>query len=187
MADTASARLVFQSPYKGGLKTWSTRLHVTGGDWQNQTAFETYVDNVWADWISTTATWTTLVEAVGYNAGSEVPVHTYPIGEAGTYNTAGLSHAPLESVILIRFSTDARSVKNHPIYLFNYIHGVVMNAADEPETPRADLKSAWQTRGNALIAGYSDGTLTRHRAGPRGAVAQQAYVETYLTHRDFPA
>jgi hypothetical protein len=86
----------------------------------------------------------------------------------------------------MRFTTDARSVKNHPVYLFNYIHCVPTAGATSPDSPSSGLTSTWNTRAAILVAGYSDGTLTRKRAGPNGAVAQAGATLTYLHHRDFP-
>ena len=187
MADTtASCKLIFQSPYKGGTKQWSTKLHVTGGNWQDQTHFNTFADALWTDIRPVVPTRTSLVEAVAYNPGSDLPVFTKSYGQAGTYDETGRAMQALEVVALLRFTTDARSTKNHPIYLFNYIHDVPADSTDTPETPRADWKASWQTRCNNMVAGYSDGTLTRKRAGPRGAVAQSGAIEDYFTHRDFP-
>lgn len=182
----ASIKFVFSSPYEGGQKVWSTRFHVTGGAWQDQAHFNAFSDNVKAELISVTATETTLVESVGYNPGSEVPVYTKAYNTAGTQPLDGPAFAPLECCYLLRFTTDQRSTKNHPIYLFNYIHNAMVDASGTPETPRASMKAAWTTRCNDWVAGYSDGTLTRKRCGPRGAVAQSGACETYLTHRDFP-
>lgn len=183
----ASIKWVFTSPYRGGTKTWSTRFYVTGGDWQDQTHFNTFADALNTDLHTITSTETTIVEAIGYNGGSFLPVFTKAYGVAGAQTLDGPSFAPLEACYLLRFTTDARSSKNHPIYLFNYIHNAMVNASGTPEVPRASMKSAWNTRCNMLVAGYSDGTLTRKRCGPRGAVAQSGACETYLTHRDFPA
>lgn len=183
----ASIKFVFTSPYEGGTKTWSTRFFVTGGDWQDQTHFNTFADAVQTDIRSATSTETTIVEAVGYNGGSFLPVYTRAYAHAGSVALVGPAFAPLECVYLLKFTTDARSTKNHPIYLYNYIHNAMIDSATTPETPRADMLAVWNTRCNELVAGYSDGTLTRKRCGPRGAVAQSGACETYLTHRDFPA
>lgn len=182
----ASIKWVFQSEYRGGTKVWSTRFYVTGGDWQDATHFNTFADALHTELVSATQTVTTIVEAVGYNPGSFLPVFTKAYGGNGSVVLSGPSYAPLEACYLLRFTTDARSTKNHPVYLFNYIHNAEIESTADPETPRAGMKTVWDTRCADLVAGFSDGTLTRKRCGPRGAVAQSGACETYLTHRDFP-
>lgn len=182
----ASVKFVFTSPYEGGTKTWSTRFYLTGGAWQDATHFNTLADAIQADLHTITTTETTIVEAIGYDPGSFLPVFTKSYGTAGSQTLDGPSFAPLECCYLLKFTTDARSSKNHPIYLFNYIHNAMVDSATTPETPRASARSAWTTRCAELVAGYSDGTLTRKRCGPRGAVAQSGACEPMLTHRDFP-
>lgn len=185
-ATTASIKWVFQTAYRGGTKDWSTKLHLTGGDWQDQTHYDALSDAIWGDWISAIYPQTTLVETVGYNPGSDLPVFTKSYSAVGTATVPGTSELPLEVCALLRFTTDQRSTKNHPIYLFNYIHDAYAGSGSTKETVQSGMKGHWDTRAAALVAGYSDGTLTRHRAGPRGAVAQSGACETFLTHRDFP-
>lgn len=89
--------------------------------------------------------------------------------------------------MLVRYSTNARTVKNHPIYLFNYIHAAIA-VLDSGHYDKVDLtyKPEVQTYANAWITGFSDGSITAVRASPNGAAATGAIVEEYVTHRDFP-
>lgn len=130
---------------------------------------------------------TTLVESIGYNPGSDVPVFQKPIGQAGTFAPGTNPFLPLESCALLRFSTDQRTSKNHPIYLFKYIHNQQADDTTHHELLRNGLRSSWQQFGDGLVAGYNDGTNDRTLCGPYGAVAQSAFCEQYVTHRDFPA
>jgi broad specificity polyphosphatase/5'/3'-nucleotidase SurE len=86
----------------------------------------------------------------------------------------------------MRFSTTQRSTKNHPIYLFKYLHGIRYSSG----TPSDTLGAAWLTAmnewGDDLVAGISDGTNTRILCSPRGAVAQARTTLTTIRHRDFP-
>lgn len=186
MATTASIKYRFSSEYKGGTRIWSTTFHVTGGAWQDQTHFDTFSDNAEAEILSATYPATTIVDATGYDPGSTLPVFTKTYNAAGTATFGGSSYPPLETALLLKWTTDQRSTKNHPIYLFNFIHGVPINASSTPEVPVTNATTHWNTRISDWVAGYSDGTLTRRRAGPRGAVAQGGSVATYFTHRDFP-
>ena len=79
-----------------------------------------------------------------------------------------------------------QSTKNHPIYLFTYIHNVLLAGNSTPDVLDTTHKTALEEYADDWLAGFSDGTLTHKRAGPRGAVAQSRVVETYVTHRDFP-
>lgn len=187
MAPTASIKYRFSTTgYRGGTKVWSTTFHLTGGSWQDSTHFNTFSDAVESDLLSALYPLTTLVDATGYDPGSSLPVFSKSYNAAGTATVGSVSYAPLECALLLKFTTDARSTKNHPVYLFNYIHNAQMNASSTPDVPLSGMVTHWTTRAANLVAGYSDGTLTRKRAGPNGAVAQSSSVETYLTHRDFP-
>lgn len=187
MADTASITVTKTMPFRGGTKTWHNRYHVSGPDtWLNQSQFNTFSDAVTADEKTYLAPDVTIVGTIGYNAGSEVPVFSKTYSLAGTRSLTGISLVPGECAALIRYSTTARSVKNHPIYLYNWVHRVGYASGGDPDT----LNSSWKTGilavANDWVTGYSDGTQTRHRAGPRGASAVGAIVETYIMHRDFP-
>jgi hypothetical protein len=185
MAATASVKFRISTPYRGGTKVWSITHHVTGGSWQDQTHFNTYADAVKGEMVTGLDSRNTIVDATAYNPGSSLPVYTRTYGTAGTYSGTN-PRAPLEACILIRFTTDQRTSKNHPIYLFNWIHGVQTNGTTDPDTPLGGQKAAWTTRANDLVVGFSDGTLTRKRAGPNGAVAQSGVAEDYLHVREFP-
>jgi hypothetical protein len=130
----------------------------------------------------------TIVEALGYAAGSDVAVASKVYSLAGTCApSSGSVGCPGECAMLIRWSTAAVSTKNHPIYLFSYIHHALRSDGyldndhcDENQRP------AGQTYATAWISGFSDGTITAKRASPAGHLATGSLVEEYLTHRDFP-
>jgi hypothetical protein len=93
----------------------------------------------------------------------------------------------LEVCALVRYSTAGRTVKNHPIYLFNYVHDVATDSTvSYNEKLLSSQKSALATYSTAWISGFSDGTHTLTRCGPNGDAATGAIVEEYVTHRDFP-
>ena len=131
---------------------------------------------------------TTIVAAIGYAAGSEVPVATIVYSTAGTLTfAAGGVRIALESAALTRWSTAARSTKNHPIYAFSYTHACGIDSSlGYKEKLDANMKTALQTYATAWITGFSDGTITAKRATPAGHVATGSIVEEYVTHRDFP-
>lgn len=186
MATPPSGKLVWQSPYRGGTRLWSNRYYVTGPDWSGSTQFHTWVDAVWGQLQGATLAATTLVEAVAYQGGSDLPFDTYSIGAAGTKSLGTSWRAPLEECLLLKFTTTARSTKNHPIYLFKFIHCVPTGGATSPDIPDSGYVSTATSRYGNFVSGLSDGTNNRILCGPRGAVAQSMVVETYLHHRDFP-
>ncbi len=185
MASTASIKIRITTNYRGATKTWSTRMHLTGGNWQDQAHFDAIADEMKTEFQTALDSRNTIVDCIGYNPGSDLPVFSKSYNAAGTYSGTN-PRAPLEACILLRFTTDARSSKNHPVYLFNYIHGVQTDGTTSPDTPYSAQLSAWTTRAGNVVTGWSDGTLTRKRAGPNGAVAQSGAGETYLHMREFP-
>lgn len=128
----------------------------------------------------------TIVSTTGYAAGSEIPVFTKTYSTAGTFSGLGLP-SPGDAAGLIRYATTARTSKNHPIYLFNYYHGVGANSSTTPDTMNSTMVTAYQTYAGVWVgAGFSDGTNSYNRAGPNGATATGYIVEPYITHRDLP-
>jgi hypothetical protein len=188
VAATPSVRIVKQINFKGGTRQWSNRYHFNGGTPSDTAHWITLFDNIVnAEKLAHTS-WTTIVSAVGYNAGSEVPVASKAYTTLGTAATVGGNTiAPGEVVALVRYSTAARTTKNHPIYLFNYYHGVFIHTvSNSSDLLDANQKTLFQTYATAWITGFSDGTITAVRASPQGAAATGSLVEEYVTHRDFP-
>lgn len=188
MAATPSIKVVKTSPFKGGSRTWSNRYHFNGGTPADATHWHTLMDNVTTAEKATLNADSHIIEALGYAAGSDVPVATKVYSLAGTSAVASnFENVPLEVAALIRWSTAARTTKNHPIYLFSYMHAtyVKSNVADY-DTLHATASSQYATYATAWISGFSDGTITAVRASPNGAVATGSIVEEYVTHRDFP-
>lgn len=128
----------------------------------------------------------TIVSAVGYAGGSELPVHSKTYTTAGDGTFSGAVEVPGEVAALVRYSTTARSTKNHPIYLFNYYHHMGYPSGGPTDDLEGGTKAALETYADAWLAGFSDGTITAVRAGPNGATATSRFVEPKLTHRDFP-
>jgi len=188
MSATPSIKIIKTMGFKGGTRAFSNRYHFNGGTPADATHWHTLMDNIVNAEKATIAANVTITELIGYAAGSDVPVASKTYTQAGTLTLAA-NHVtcPGQTAALVRYSTSARTTKNHPIYLFNYYHGVSINGvASTPEVLDANQKSALQTYATAWITGFSDGTITAVRASPNAAAATGSVVEEYVTHRDFP-
>lgn len=188
MAATPSVKVLKTSSYKNGLRTWSNRYHFNGGTPADAAHWHTLMDAIVLVEKTTLPTETTIVECIGYAAGSDVPVASKVYSTAGTLTWAtGNAAQALEVSALVRYSTAARTTKNHPIYLFNYVHNVAVNTAGVHfETLDINQKNALATYASDWVTGFSDGTITAVRASPNGAAATGSIVEEFVTHRDFP-
>jgi hypothetical protein len=89
----------------------------------------------------------------------------------------------------MRWTTSARTSKNHPVYLFNYFHGLRRNSGGDINEINTTQITAFNTYCSAWVTGFSDGTITAVRAGPNGATgaADLRSSPVYATHRDFPS
>lgn len=185
MAATPSIKLQKHFTYRGVTRTFSNRYHFNGGtpaDFSHWHALAAAIILVEKTIYDSTIT---IVGAVGYAAGSEVPVYTETFSTAGTLSVSTSIPAPGDCAMVWRGATTARSSKNHPIYLWNYFHGARL-----PPTGGDTYYSAQNTAiaafGTAWMSGFSDGTLTLVRAGPNGATCTGQFVPTLVTHRDLP-
>lgn len=188
MAAVPSIRVIKTMPFKGGTRQFSNRYHFNGGVPADATHWHTLMDAVVAAEAPALQTDLTIVEAVGYAAGSDVPVASKVYTTPGSCSLVANAYLQAGEVVsLVRYATSARSTKNHPIYCFNYYHGVaVTHGLAYYDQLDANLKSALATYAGDWISGFSDGTHTLVRASPNGAAATGAQVEEYVTHRDFP-
>lgn len=128
-----------------------------------------------------------IIEAVGYAPGSEVPVFTKTYALDGTAAFGSGTPIPGDSAALVRYATPDRSTKNHPVYCFNYYHGVwnTGTGAGKDSLAPAQL-TALQTYAASWLTGYSDGVTTYKRSRPTGDLCTGSFVNPLVTHRDLP-
>jgi hypothetical protein len=185
VAATPSLKIVKSIEWRGGTHRYSNRHHFAGGVPADDAHWATFAAAVVADEKDCFDGATTYVEAVGYLAGSDLPIWTGTLTGTGTASFSSYQLAPAQSAAIIRWSTTARSIKNHPIYLASYFHGTMVSFSGAPDALLAAQKTALEEYGQDWIDGFSDGTNTYHRAGPNGASAVGKFVDAYLSHRDF--
>jgi hypothetical protein len=189
MAPTPSIKVTKRFLWGGVTREFSNRYHFNGGLPADATHWTTLSDAVVnaekACFANFPGNPVSIVKTTGYAAGSDVPVFTKAYTTVGTLSLTGLAPVPAEVAGLVRYTTTARTSKNHPVYLYNYYHGVYCDGVDG-DTWIASQRTAFSTYATAWISGFSDGAITAVRAGPNGATATTRLIETRLTHRDFP-
>lgn len=177
----------FTFSWRGSTKGWSQLWHFSGPtSWADQTHFDTFAVNFWNVIKPPIPARNTCTTMTAYDAGSFLPVFTHSISAAGAYTDTSNPQAPGEACMLLRFLTDARTTKNHPIYLFKWFHGMQTDGNTSPDTLRSGIHSNGAGVVTDVLAGISDGTNTRNYCGPRGAVAQSGTCNTLLHVREFP-
>jgi hypothetical protein len=182
----ASVKVVKSMAYRGGTKLWSNIYHLnsTTGP-ASDSAWHTLMDNIVAAEKAIYYSSMQIVECIGYEGGSFLPISSKTYTQNGTFTDANGIGTPGDCAALLRYTTTQRTSKNHPIYLFNYFHGAVFHTGQPVDTLLSTQKTAIETYGAAWITGFSDGSVTYKRAGPRGAVAQAASCSSVIKHRDF--
>lgn len=193
MALTPSIRIDKAFDYRGAPKVFSNRYHFSGGTPADTAAWNTLKDAII---LAEKAIYqgvgggvepnVDLIGAVGYEAGSDVPVYmdTFTVEPTGLFASADLT--PGATAMLVRYATTARSAKNHPVYLYNYYHSALRTLGGDADALNPAQKVALEAYADAWLAGFSDGSHTLVRAGPNGATAVSRQVKAELTHRDFP-
>ena len=183
----ATPKVVVQKSfvYRGANQLWSNAYHFNGGTPSDDAHWDALFDAIVLAEKACLRGSSTIVKCSGYAAGATVAAHSKSYTTAGTLSTTGGILQAGDVAALVRFSTTARTSKNHPVYLFNYYHDVCAASTDR-DTLLAAQKTALETYASAWITGFSDGANTYVRSGPNGATATSRFVNPLVTHRDFP-
>jgi hypothetical protein len=191
MAATGSIRVVKQFTYRGNLRSFSNRYFFTGHtpsgstEWDGLSNALTALEKACFKSLATGGA--KVIATFGYAIGSDVPVYSHTYALDGTLAPASYAACPGDVAALVRYSTAARSTKNHPIYAFNYYHAVGVSTSDVTANNLAtDQKTALQALATAWVNGISDGTNFYSRTTEAGHNATGSTVEVMVTHRDLP-
>jgi len=191
MAATPSLVITMSFNRRGSAQLFSNRYHFSGGVPADDAAWEAFAQDVIIgvgsepSLQSILLTNVEVVKAAGYHAGSDISVWSQDRSDAGGHGIGTSSEASSDSAMLLRWLTSARSSKGHPVYLMNYVHGVLTGATYDDlnagqRSQAQDYAERWWN------VGYTDGTNTYKRAGPNGATAVSSEVDPFVRHRDFP-
>ena len=132
---------------------------------------------------------TSIVRSTGHNAGNPVAVfeHNY-VGDAahpgsGLFAPTTGFTCPGDASAWVRWGTTQLSTRGKPIYLRSYFHDVHSIGASGPDALHAEQEALMWQYGTQWLNGMAAGGVTYHRAGPRGAVAQNMEVGHWITTR----
>jgi hypothetical protein len=192
--DRSSIVIIKSIDYRGLTRTFSNRYHFEGDVPPDNAHWVTFADAIVAAEKAIYDSSIQIIEAVGNDAGSATSTNlhgnavftkNYTTAGTGSFSSDG-RRSPGDCASLLRYSTPARSARNHPVYLFNYFHGVFQTTGD-PDIISPTQKTAIGAYGTSWLGGFSDGAENHERCGPHGAVAIGRLVSDVIRHRDFPA
>src|SRR5215471_888256 len=192
-SDTAFLTMEKSFTYRGAREHWSNAYHLQEQP-VDSTSWSALANRVWdyeKMFLPADCQWE---RAFGHAPGTP-PVLVYeapdipPVGEggiAGQFVPVASAHpCPGDAAVYVRYGTTQKSTLGKPIYLWNYYHAVYFDAA-AADVQDANQKAALEALAAIVVSGLNVPGATPalyHRAGPRGAVAQNHKVGDFITTR----
>jgi hypothetical protein len=180
-----SIKIVKAISWKGTIQEWSNRYYFDGAVPSDEAHWTTLADAIVAAEQACFKSFIPFNHARGYDGATEIPVFQKDYAVSGTNSSISGDVQAAEVAALVRYTTAKRTSKNHPVYLFNYYHGVVCTSSVNPDWLETTQKTALSAYAAQWLTGFSDGSVTHKRCGPDGTAAILRLVESYVTHRDF--
>lgn len=184
-----SLTLVKTFSYRGDPEEWSNTYFFEGALPSSGASWKVLADAVITHEKTLYDSSTSVVRAIGHQAGDSIAVWAYDYAAAdesvpGTYAKTGATALSGDTAAWVRWSTDTLTSKGKPIYLRSYFHPAYSSTADGADDVAASWITVAQEFGDAWIAGFDDGDGHLHvRGGPRGAAGLVAVPSLYTTTR----
>lgn len=189
MATTqSSVKLIKEFWYRGDpAQRWSNRYYFDGAAPADSDEWQAIFDGFAAAERQCYGAHANIVEAVGYNAGSDVAVASDGRSDAGSLSTSGTIETPGECAAILRQATTKLSTKNRRVYVFSYFHKALTRTSQAyPDELDNAQQAAIESFGNALVSGLTLGARTYKRTTPDGHLVTGASCGNWIGHRDFP-
>jgi hypothetical protein len=183
MAAQPSVTIIKSFTYRGSAEEWTNTYHFDGGDPADAAEWKAIADAIIAEEKTLFSSGTTIVRAIGHKAG--VAVHDWAYDyEAHSEEVSGTrstgDNVPGDTAAWIRWSTTQLTSTGKPIYLRSYYHDC-RSAVTPPDTLESAYKTLLQDFGDFMLDFLGDDS--RHRAGPNGAIGQEALPSSFFTTR----
>lgn len=188
MAPTPSLLVKYSVPNRDGVQTVTNRYHFSGGLPGDSAHWTTFADEVVDNLKTMLHDETTITDAIGYDAVADVAVFGKTYAVSGTQTiVSGTGALPGFCCALLKWATSARTKKNHPIYLFSYVHGVPNRGLGAPDCNKLSTLAFSEAEAYAekwWNTGFTDGVHVYRRAGPNGVTAISSTVDEYIRDHD---
>lgn len=187
MAPMPSLKVVCAVPYRGSSKNFSMKMHFSGGLPPDSGHWHTLAHAVWDSLKQGVLNTVEVQEFVGYANDTSPSVWNEIYTQAGVIDASAYEYVQASGAAVSPYwTTDQRNSRGGPIYLRNFLHGVIGTDLSDVDAVHGDQRTPlvnFAHQFSAAGAGFSDGATTYHRAGPNGAVGQEGSCTQYVGRR----